>query len=400
METTPKFEFMINSANALKILFLFINMFVTNLFDKAEQDSYKRKGMIFMNKAIYQSKLIYPFVKKVFPQVTKELNHWKCCAHNIPDEILSHQALCSIQKKSFHAQGGCIYSLYYHQLNKENIRFIVALQTISDYLDNLCDRVGIENEISFLQLHKAITDALNPDNHFSDYYKDYPYKHDENYLYSLVDTCKSYIRTLPNYYLVQEHTLYLGKLYGEMQSYKHINKNKRELALRTWADKHLHLYESLSPWEFSSAAGSTLCMFLLCTLAEDKNLNKKEIKEVMEAYFPWICGLHILLDYFIDEKEDISTGDLNFVSYYNSIEKKEKRLIYFLKQSLYKASCLKNPLFHITIIEGLLAMYLSDPKTISEYEKIISKKILKNASFTANTLYIICKGLRQKKVIG
>ncbi|TCO78081.1 tetraprenyl-beta-curcumene synthase family protein [Marinisporobacter balticus] len=352
-----------------------------------------------MHKTIYQSKLIYNFVKKVFPKVKKELNHWKNYAHTIPDQVLSQQALLSIQKKSFHAQGGCIYSLYDHQINKRAIQFIVALQTISDYLDNLCDRVGVEDEVSFLNLHKAITNALNPDTHFSDYYKDYPYKEDGNYLYALVNTCKCYIRTLPNYNLVQENTLYLGKLYGEMQSYKHIALSKREKAMHTWASKYLYLYDGLSTWEFSSAAGSTLGIFLLCTLAEDKNLDQNEVKKVMNTYFPSICGLHILLDYFIDEKEDLSTGDLNFVSYYKNKEEKEKRLIYFLNQSFNKSFHLKNPLFHLTVIEGLIAMYLSDPKTNAFPEKITTRKILKNASCTANTLYFICKLLRKKSII-
>lgn len=41
------------------------------------------------------------------------------------------------------------------------VKFIVAFQTISDYLDNLCDRVEVNDEQAFRQLHLAITDALD-----------------------------------------------------------------------------------------------------------------------------------------------------------------------------------------------------------------------------------------------
>ncbi|MCT4605907.1 MAG: tetraprenyl-beta-curcumene synthase family protein [Marinisporobacter sp.] len=351
-------------------------------------------------KLIYQSKIIFKFVKEVFPQVKKELSYWNTQATKIPDELLSHQAISSIQKKTFHAQGGCIYSLYYGDMDQKLISFIVALQTISDYLDNLCDRVGVENEKSFLQLHYAITDSLTPNDVFHDYYKHYPYKDDGGYLYSLVKTCKDYISTLPSFHLVQKDLLFLGKLYSEMQSYKHIEQSKREKALDDWAGNYLDLYKHLSTWEFSASSGSTLGMFFLCTLSEDKNLDENTVRKVLDAYFPYICSLHILLDYFIDEREDLNTGDLNFISYYKTPQEKEKRLLYFLEQSLNKALPLQNSLFHITIIEGLLSMYLSDPKTNFEDEKNISKKILKNSSYTTNILYNSCKLLRKKKIIG
>ncbi|HHY91353.1 MAG TPA: tetraprenyl-beta-curcumene synthase family protein [Clostridiales bacterium] len=343
--------------------------------------------------------IIYRFIKYIFPLVDQELSFWKRYALNIPDPILSQQATMSIEKKSFHAQGGSIYSLYPNRKSSLSLKFIVALQTISDYLDNLCDRVGVMDADSFLQLHQALSDALDPSPHFSDYYANYPYKNDADYLYSLVNTCKKYIRTLPSYEKIRKEVLFLAKLYGEMQSYKHIQETDREDAIRSWFRSYSSLYPDLSPWEFSAAAGSTLGIFLLCVLAEDENLTKDEVLKTVDAYFPWVCGFHILLDYFIDEQEDRITGDLNFVSYYNSQEEKKQRLAYFLRQSIDKVSGLPHPLFHQTILHGLLAMYLSDPKTNAEKEKSIRKYLLRKAPCNANILYGICKILRKKKTI-
>lgn len=350
-------------------------------------------------KILQKPKLINRFIKDVFPIVKEELNSWKTMAYEIPDPVLSQQALSSIKKKSFHCQGGAIYSLYTGKVNPDNIRFIVALQTISDYLDNLCDRVGIEDEKSFLQLHKAIINALDPNSKIEDYYLLYPHNNDGGYLNDLVSTCRNYILSLSSYELVYEQVLFLGKLYCEMQSIKHIKVSERNMALEKWAKQYHHLYPEISPWEFSAASGSTLGIFLLCTLAEEKHLTDKQVNDTVNAYFPWICGLHILLDYFIDQKEDILNDDLNFVSFYKDEEEKKERLYLFLSQSFKNTSYLNHHYFHEMIIQGLLAMYLSDKKASFESEKDITNSLLNNSGGKTKILYQICKTLRNKDII-
>jgi len=86
--------------------------------------------------------LITRFVKNIFPQVNQALEHWRKLAAEIPDPVLRKQALSSIRAKRFHCQGGSIYALYPGVNQEVMVGFIVAFQTISDYLDNLCDRAG------------------------------------------------------------------------------------------------------------------------------------------------------------------------------------------------------------------------------------------------------------------
>lgn len=99
------------------------------------------------------------YVKKVFPLVNKELDNWVTIVQSSPAELLREQALASIKLKRFHAQGGSVYALYPNVEMQSAVRFIVALQTISDYLDNLCDRTGIQDELTFRQLHMSMIDA-------------------------------------------------------------------------------------------------------------------------------------------------------------------------------------------------------------------------------------------------
>ena len=44
----------------------------------------------------------------------------------------------------------------------------------------------------------------------------------------------------------------------------------------------------------------------------------EDAERIRKGYFPYIQGLHILLDYFIDQEEDKVVGDLNFCSYYEN----------------------------------------------------------------------------------
>src|SRR5690606_30189236 len=85
------------------------------------------------------------------------------------------------------------------------------------------------------------------------------------------------------------------------------------------------------------------------------------------AYFPYICALHILLDYLIDQEEDRRGGDLNFCSYYLDEGQTVERLRYIVDQASRAGRRLPDGRFHLMIVEGLLALYLSDPKVSDQY---------------------------------
>lgn len=343
--------------------------------------------------------LISKFVGKVFPAVNAELLRWQEQASHAKEEVLASQAFSSIKLKKFHAQGGSVYVLY-PGVNKENlISFIVAYQTISDYLDNLCDRAGIEDEKAFRQLHLAMEDALCPDTCPADYYCYYPYKEDGGYLKKLVLECQKQLSDLPGLSQVQEKIVEWSRLYSHLQTYKHLSSHIREDKMKGWIEPYLKIFPELSIWEFGAATGSTLGIFVLCALATNPNLSQKEVESISQAYFPWICGLHILLDYFIDKDEDFATGDLNFVSYYKSDVECWQRLTWFIEKSMKAASSLAYPDFHRTVIRGLLAMYLSDPKASSRPLKASKRKLMKAGGSSVKTMHFFCQLLRKMTLL-
>lgn len=352
-----------------------------------------------LKQSFYRIGILHRFVNKVFPQVEAELKRYMRMAEKIPDPVLKRQAVESIKKKKFHCQGGSVYALYPGVPQRDMVRFIVSYQTISDYLDNLCDRAKVEDEEAFKRLHQAMTDALLPGEVFSDYYECYPYKDDGGYLRLLVAECKAFISSLPSYAIVREKILFLARLYSELQTYKHLVPEVRECRMTGWYENYLGYFPEIKGWEFAAAAGSTLGIFMLVAAAANPDLDGLEAWEIFHSYFPWICGLHILLDYYIDLDEDEANGDLNFVSYYANMTNCLERLKVFYKNSQNEATKLRYPFFHSTVVDGLMAMYLSDPKAFYGERSLVTEELLDYCGKHTRMMHSFCCWLRKKKRI-
>lgn len=343
--------------------------------------------------------VIVPFVFRVFPAVERELHFWRLRAEAIPDPELRRQALASLDKKRFHCQGGSIFSLLTPQKAPEMVRFIVAMQTISDYLDNLCDRVGGADEKAYRTLHQAMTAAVDTDAGLTDWYADYPHRDDGGYLDLLTFVSRSAISAFSGYGDIRRDVLHLTSLYCDLQVYKHMDPRRRMEMLVRWHTKHSELAPDILWWEFAAAAGSTLGVFALTALAAGGGVSRESADELLRCYFPWVCGLHILLDYYIDLDEDREHGDFNFVACYTGMSTVEDRLGTFVQKALDVVEALPRPAFHRTVIMGLLSLYLSDPKALTTGRRKISQHLLRYGGPEAQSLHSVCKMLRKRGII-
>ncbi|WP_052487880.1 tetraprenyl-beta-curcumene synthase family protein [Gordoniibacillus kamchatkensis] len=321
--------------------------------------------------------------KYVLPEVRSQLQGWREKAGQIPDPELRRQALASIASKQFHCEGGAVYAAANLPQRHILIPLIVAFQTISDYLDNLCDRSTSLDPEDFRRLHQSMLDAVNPEASLNDYYEFRSEREDGDYLPELVKTCQSCILLLPSYERVKAPVERLVTLYCELQVYKHIRHDLRESELAAWWNRHAAAYPQLQWNEFAAATGSTLGVFMLFLAATDPNLTDRTVANIVAAYFPYVCGLHILLDYLIDQEEDHAGGDLNFCSYYCDLEQTVQRIAGIVQEARRKILLLEHAPFHRMIIEGLLALYLSDPKVRSQREvRNVSRQLMKNSPMT------------------
>ncbi|MEF2965537.1 tetraprenyl-beta-curcumene synthase family protein [Paenibacillus sp. M1] len=332
--------------------------------------------------------------KFILPDVRKELDGWRHEADAIPDPELRKQALASIKTKEFHCQGGAVYAAANLDKREVLVPLIVAFQTISDYLDNLCDRSTSLDQNDFRLLHRSMLDAVDPGTGLQDYYALRDERNDGGYLHRLVRTCRDNIAKLPGYAAAKPYITDLVGLYSDLQVYKHIDPNLREEALLQWWERHKHRTPQLRWNEFAAATGSTLGVFMLFLAASNPKLDDGSAEVIHSSYFPHVCGLHIMLDYLIDQAEDEIGGDLNFCSYYENKETMLSRIAFIVEEARRDIKRLPASSFHRMIIEGLLGLYLSDPK-VSEQKEIreVSRRLMKRSPlmrvfFFANSRWI------------
>ncbi|MEN6349793.1 MAG: tetraprenyl-beta-curcumene synthase family protein [Syntrophomonas sp.] len=342
-----------------------------------------------------QAALLFHYITFTLGQVKRLLKEWNTEAGLCIDTELRKQALSSLHNKDFHCQGGAVFAVPYQHAEPQLLSLIVAYQTLCDYLDNLCDRANCTDGEAFRQLHESLLDALTPGQNRHDYYELYPYRKDNGYIDKLVAQCQNSLKYLPSYHLVYEDVIKLARLYIDLQVHKHIALNQREYALQGWAEGHLHNYPGILWQEFAAASGSTLALFALFGLAGEKDAEPEDIRNTVRTYFPWICGLHILLDYFIDQEEDRQGGDLNFTFYYPDNNVTLSRLKFFIREAHQMAKESSQTEFAQTVVEGLLAMYLSDRKVkILGFEKMARELIKESGSGALNT-YRLCRVVRK-----
>lgn len=336
--------------------------------------------------------------KYILPDVELELQKVRSRAEVIPDHELRVQALNSIQTKKFHCQGGGVYAAANLQYRSVLIPLIVALQTISDYLDNLCDRSTSLDADDFRMLHQSMIDAVTPAASLKDYYAFRDEKDDAGYLHFLVQQCQRQIAQLPSYYAVQTYVIELVSLYCDLQVYKHIAKDLREDKLLKWWEEHKHKYPQLQWNEFAAATGSTLGMFMLFLTATEPGISNDDGLRIKNIYFPHVCALHILLDYLIDQEEDQLGGDLNFCNYYESEAILVDRIAMIVDRARKDVQQLPASGFHRLIIEGLLALYLSDPKVQQQSDvRKVSKQLMKKSPMTRLFFFVNSIWIRKQQ---
>jgi tetraprenyl-beta-curcumene synthase len=343
--------------------------------------------------------LMHRVYKYILPEVNIELRKLRRIAEQIPDPELRTQALQSMDSKKFHCQGGAIYAAMNLDQRYVLIPLIVALQTISDYLDNLCDRSTSLDPDDFRLLHQSMLDAINPTAPMQDYYALRTERNDGGYLHHLVNLCQHCVSMLPSYSIAEPYVAELVGLYSDLQVYKHIRQDLREERLLTWWDKHAQRYSKLYWNEFAAATGSTLGMFMLFTAASEENLSPEDAEAIKNIYFPHVCSLHIMLDYLIDQEEDLAGGDLNFCHYYDNQHQLVERIVTIVNRAREDVKRLPASGFHRLIIEGLLALYLSDPKVRTQSDvKAASRKLMKKSPLTRLFFWINSVWIRRQQV--
>ena len=305
------------------------------------------------------------FMMRIVPLSAASLAAIRERAQLIPDEQLRVEALSSIDRKAYHVAGACILATFLpSEAARRYVAIVAPLETIYDYLDNLCDRhpeVGVE---AYPILHEAIADALDPSAPLRDYYARGPRGDDGGYLRELVWQTQCALADVPHLDLLKPHFADAAALYGEMQTYKHYPPGEREHRCVAWYERHRERYADIDWHEFASAAGSQFHVY--GPLFEAFLDRPDAIAGTYDAYFPYVSALHVLLDAFIDQAEDREHGELNFSHVYGGAAALRRRLRGLFDAAKVRLRALPGDRAHRFVLDVMTLFYLSHPKVAAQ----------------------------------
>ncbi|MEM8960198.1 MAG: tetraprenyl-beta-curcumene synthase family protein [Acidobacteriota bacterium] len=338
-------------------------------------------------KAFQKLRLLYRHQRIVLPLVDRALVGWHERARAIPEPGLRRQAVVTLDRKRVHCDAGGAYAAMALDRRETLVPLIVAFQTISDYLDDLCDVGSTSGAADFRALHRAMHDAVSPGTPLADYYTAQP-RDDGGYLVALVEACRRHVTELPGFAAAQPAIVELVGHYTELQVHKHIEADQRVTALEGWLEELLPDYPEMTWWELAAASASTIGVYALFEAATDPTLKTDTAEGLKNAYFPAITGLHILLDYLIDQADDEAAGELNFISCYTNTTRAIERLGAFVDLARRHAHDLPHAYAHELRVAGLLGVYLSDAAIDTPALKAIARRLLARGGWWARLVHL------------
>lgn len=305
------------------------------------------------------------FLLSIVPRASRELRTIRDRAGTIVDSHLRRQALDSIRAKSYHAAGAGILAAFLPPAQAARyVDVVVPLESIYDYLDNLCDRHPNVPPAAYPVLHGAIADALDPSAPARDYYAAGPSGDDSGYLRWLVDRVRRRLASIDGYERLLPNFREAALLYGEMQTFAHLPPGEREAACKAWFELRFDArFEPLTWDEFACAAGSQLQVYapLFELLADRPN----GLGATYDAYFPAIAALHVFLDSYIDQAEDRAGNDLNFAAL-RPPEERDRRVAVLGALARRGIERLARPAPHRFTLRIMALFYLTHPKVYAQ----------------------------------
>jgi len=314
------------------------------------------------------------FLTSVVPKAVAELARLRRRAGAIADPVIRREALSSLRLKAFHVHGGCVYATFMKAAAARGfVKLVAVYETAVDYLDNLCDRIGFQNESDFRALHEALIDAVTPGAQLRPYFR-HRTLDDSGYLAVLVSQSQAAFAALPGFAAAQPYIAEVTRRYCELQALKHLARGERE---RRCACQFHAVAPDLRWWEGAAASGSTMATFALAHGARDPAFSGASAKAVYGAYFPYFTALHILLDYFVDQEEDRKHGELNFVACYPDVHDAARSMTHIAEAARARVLHLPDSEIHMFALRAMCGYYCTRSAARTPQTRDISNTVMR-----------------------
>jgi tetraprenyl-beta-curcumene synthase len=325
----------------------------------------------------------------VFPRVCFRVAHWRRKARQIPDPQLRRLALQALDKRG-NIEGAAAFAAFAPRAHRAAVtQAVSSFQAAYNFLDILGEQPSADPVADGRRLHEALLYALTPPGEAGggpgeegdppstplDWYEHHPQHEDGDYLRDVLNSCRSAVAGLPSYETVAPATRAAAARIVAFQSLNLSESQGNHEALEQWAREASPPGAGLQWWETAAAAGSSLGVFALIAAASDPQLDASEVAALEYAYFPWIGGLHSLLDNLIDKREDEAAGHRSLVEYYGP-QRAAQRMRWLAVEAMRVAQELPHNRRHMVILAAMIGNYLSTPEAHSRELEPISESVL------------------------
>jgi tetraprenyl-beta-curcumene synthase len=294
----------------------------------------------------------------VFPAVRGELRRLRESAREIPDAGTRALALEALGKRE-NIEGAAAYAAFTpRRWRKETMHALVAFQAAYSYTDTLSEQPGADHAANARRLHEGLRAALDPSMEHLDYFEHGPRHEDGGYLLALLDSCRLSVAQLPAYPLVATAAQQAAERIAAFQSLSSTPSETERSRLERWAGDWADHDQPLSWWEMAAACGSSLPVHALIAAAADPTLQPQEAKAVADAYFPWIGGVHSMLDSLVDREEDADSLQLSLIGCYPGMPAAAAGVARMASRARDAARGLPGGRGHAVILAGMVAFYL------------------------------------------
>jgi tetraprenyl-beta-curcumene synthase len=120
-----------------------------------------------------------------------------------------------------------------------------------------------------------------------------------------------------------------------------------------------------------------LTVLALIASAANPRLCDSAVKEIEDAYFPWIGSLHSLLDSLVDQEDDIAVEGRALVGYYSSPLDAAVRMRTIAREALRRAVALPHGRRHALIVAAMTSFYICElRRTASPHAQLVAPAVL------------------------
>ncbi len=293
--------------------------------------------------------------------VAGEVRGWRARAASIPDAALRADALRSLKSKRASTDGAALFWTLPDGRCPDLLRLLVAFEVMADFLDNVSERGVRAGPANGVQLHVALSEALDPGGPVSAYYYHHPWRGDGGYLPTLVAACRERCARLPHYGQVRLPAIHAATLARMLGLNHEPDPRLRDTALREWAGRETRSWEEELTWfESTAAASGWLTVLALLAIAAGRGEPEEgRVRAICAAYLPWISLVATMLDSYADQADDLAGAQHSYIAHYPCGEVAVERVCEIVSEAAQRARALPDGARHAVIVACMVAMYLS-----------------------------------------